>query len=521
MKRKRIGAWIATLVILVMIAFVALPWYAQYRIEQVLRPYLVSPESAVVSVDLFQRSISVNSADVKISPDPAKGIPTVTGRLDSLSVSGISIFQLLFGHTIKIDGVRIRATDLKVITNEHDSVPGTSDNGDRAAGDRSVMIGSWDMWCTTTSLVVPGRDSAHYMLDSLVAHGNDLSLHTAGPDRYPHFMNSSLHLIGFTREGSDGYRLNVARVAAQNNGRTLTVHDIAFGPTIDLEKFATTLSYERDAFNMTFDSISITGFDLEQWYATKAVHANMVRVVNSDIIVMRDKTLQDGPQPYRPLVGKMIRKLPPGSGVDSLVLSNLSATYHERADRNRGFAAFPFTELNAVFTGVVNSKEAKEPMLLDADCKVFGKTPVNMHMTADLQDTTDRFVVDARMGYMYFPSLNVATSPLVDVRATAGDLQSLVFHMEADDRNAHGTVAMRYEGIKLTGGRIEKDRTVSGLLSAAINALVRNDSKGAKGIDRVGTFAIERRRNRAIFNYLWTGLKEGSKGMLLPKLLTK
>ena len=115
----------------------------------------------------------------------------------------------------------------------------------------------------------------------------------------------------------------------------------------------------------------------------------------------------------------------------------------------------------------------------------------------------------------------MATSPLLDVRATAGHLQSLVYHMEANDRRAHGTVAMHYEGIKLRGGRIEKDRTTSKLLSTVINALVRNDSKGALGKDRVGTFAIDRRRDRAIFNYLWSGLREGSKSMLLPKALTK
>ena len=80
---------------------------------------------------------------------------------------------------------------------------------------------------------------------------------------------------------------------------------------------------------------------------------------------------------------------------------------------------------------------------------------------------------------------------------------------------------MHYEGIKLTGGGIEKDRTMGKLFSVGINALVRNNSSGAQGKERVGTFAFERRRDRAIFNYLWSGLREGSKSMLLPTVMTE
>ena len=84
-----------------------------------------------------------------------------------------------------------------------------------------------------------------------------------------------------------------------------------------------------------------------------------------------------------------------------------------------------------------------------------------------------------------------------------------------------GTVAMVYDGIKLSGGGMEKDRTLGKLFSVAINALVRNNSSGAQGKERVGTFAFERQRDRSIFNYLWSGLREGSKSMLLPKVMTK
>lgn len=521
MKRKRVWTWSIAFALLILVIVFAVPWYAEYRVKEMIAPYLTGTESVGISIDLLAGDIVFNNADVLVNAEPAKHIPKIKGYVDTLSISGISVYQLLFKRTIDVDQVLLRARDIQLVIDRSDTLLVDKSQKPKKKKDRTVRIGKFDLRTAALSGDLYAKDTAHISMDSLSVKGSAFTLDPSAADHGLDFLNSSIAMSKLEMEWSSGYALHLGRASVEKNGAMALFTDISYAPTIDLEKFATTLDHERDAFDLKFDSVAISGFDPQELIATRAVHAGEVRCVNADIIVMRDKTLRDGPQPYRPLLGKLIRKLPPGSGVDSIVLTNLSATYHERADRGRGFANIPFTELNAVITGVLNSTEAQEPMVVDAKCNVFGKTPVTMHLTTDLQDSTDRFVVDAQMGHLYFPVLNKASSPLLDVKATAGDLQSLVFHMEADDRKANGTVAMRYEGIKLTGGRIEKDRTISKLLSAVINALIRNDSKGAKGIDRVGTFAIERRRDRAIFNYLWTGLKEGSKGMLLPKLLTK
>ena len=520
MNWKRIGAWFGTLVIIALFLIFAVPWYAQHRVKTLIEPYISNPEDVEVFVDLIAGDLLVNSAELLVAPIPGKRIRKVTGHLDSLIITGVSVYRLLFKRAVDVDEVRIWTSELNIVVDQADTLAG-NEVPERKKKERTFSIGSFNIRAASLSCEVYAADTSNISLDSLVVKGSKFTLNAPGADRYPHLRNSSIGLSGFRMEASSGYALEVGSMRIDENAAIVQVQEIVFGPTMDLQKFATTLDYERDAFEMKFGSISILGFDLERMYATKAIHASALRVTDADVIVMRDKTLRDGPQPYRPLLGKAIRKLPLGSGVDSLVLSNLSATYHERADRDRGFGVIPFTALNAICTGVRNSSETNVPMVLDAQCVVFDDTPVTMHLTTDLQDTTDRFVVDASMGLMYFPVINKASAPLADVRATAGVLQSLVFHMEADDRRANGTVKMRYDGIKLTGGRIEKDRAISGLLSVVINAVVRNDSKGAKGKGRIGTFEMERRRNRAIFNYLWTGLKEGSMGMLLPKPLTK
>lgn len=515
---KRLLRWSILLITLFLVVCFAISWYAAVRVRVIMEPFVADASDLDISVDILNGSFDMNDVELRVPAGMYAQAPVLRGRVDSFSVSGISVYRLLFTSTFAMEEVRMRAGKFQVVVEPGDTLTSTKES-DREKKERTILVDRFDLQFTSIACSSIGTDTARYSLDSLMLAGSGFNLDLNGEDPFPHFANSSITISGFHVEHSSGYALGVERTTVEDNGAALLATNIAFAPTMDLKKFGTTLDLERDVFDLKFDSVALAGFDLERWYATKVLHARSVHITNGEVIVLRDKTLPDGPQPYRPLLGTLIRKLPVGSGADTVLLSNWSATYHERADRDRGFATFPFTSLNATATGVRNSKA--EPMVLDADCDVFGKTPVTMHLTADLQDSTDRFVVDARMGSLYFPDLNMATSPLVDVRATAGRLRSLVFHMEANDWRAHGTVAMHYSGIKLTGGRIEKDRTISKLLSAVINAVVRNDSKGAGGKERVGSFAIDRRRDRAIFNYLWTGLREGSKGMLLPKAFTK
>ena len=56
--------------------------------------------------------------------------------------------------------------------------------------------------------------------------------------------------------------------------------------------------------------------------------------------------------------------------------------------------------------------------------------------------------------------------------------------------------------------------------TVALNTLVQNDNLD-KGGPRPGQFAFERRQDRAVFNYMWSGLREGTKAILLPEVLTR
>lgn len=124
--------------------------------------------------------------------------------------------------------------------------------------------------------------------------------------------------------------------------------------------------------------------------------------------------------------------------------------------------------------------------------------------------------MNATIGHLRFPDLNGATSPLLGVSATEGNMNSLGLKMDGNDRRAKVSNRMDYQGLRIEDAR---ERNTLGLIvMAGMNLLVRNadGSNATKG--KQATITLERRRDRAVFNYMRSRLRDGAKAVLLPDL---
>jgi hypothetical protein len=197
----------------------------------------------------------------------------------------------------------------------------------------------------------------------------------------------------------------------------------------------------------------------------------------------------------------------------------LDVEYRERIDVQRGYAVIPFTEIEAVITGARHTANDTSGLIVRAGAVAFGAASISFLLRARIADTTDRFVIEASIGPMPFSALNSATGPLVDIRATEGRIDTVTYRMIADDHLASGAVRMRHRGLQLASGGRKSQQAGYRIESAILNALVRSTSHNKIDDARDGRFTFERRRDRAIFNYLWSGLREGVKAELLPGAL--
>ena len=94
-------------------------------------------------------------------------------------------------------------------------------------------------------------------------------------------------------------------------------------------------------------------------------------------------------------------------------------------------------------------------------------------------------------------------------------------HMRADDRMAEGKVRLAYRNLRMVQGDVATRKARNRPLSVLMNAVIRNEQELGDISQTDERFTLARARDRSIFNYLWRGLREGSKKVLLPEMMTK
>jgi hypothetical protein len=124
--------------------------------------------------------------------------------------------------------------------------------------------------------------------------------------------------------------------------------------------------------------------------------------------------------------------------------------------------------------------------------------------------------VNARIGALPFTTFNAMTNDLLLVRATAGHIGSIDYVFEADRNSGRGRVDMAYADLKVRIAKRDGTREKAGFKSFLANQVVR--SKNLRGPNfRHGDFSLERKKDRQIFNYMWSGLREGMIETVLPQ----
>ena len=513
---------------------ISLYWLAGLGTERYVRKQLDAAAASVcavvdpgdppmIAVDLFDRSVSVTGLVLLPVAGCSDVALRVQGRIDTVHVSGLSLMGVLFRDRARMDELQLSVAQAW-ITMLPDSMQAISNAQVKNEQKHwSIAIGSFDVALRSVTAVTQAGDTIRLQGNGFQAEGNDLRFTIGHEDALASLGCGNLQLSSDSLVGSmaNGYNWSIGRCVLDQQRGTLELLRASIGPALGLEAFSATLPYETDVIEARVDTLSIAGLNMAAAFAQRTCAVRSVRMASSTVTVLRDKVAVDGDDPEKPLIGRLVRSLPVGTGADTIIVHGLDVTYHERVDRQRGYAVIPITGINATITGAKHGTIDTSALVLRARAIAFGTASVLLFLRTVVSDTTDRFDIEAAVGPMPFAAINAATGPLLDIRATQGRIDSLIYRMTADDRRASGMVRMNHRGLKLASGGRKSGETGNQIESALLNALVRKTSRNKIGNARDGRFAFERRRDRAIFNYLWSGLREGVKAELLPEALIK
>ncbi len=530
-KRSRILRWIVWLALLLGLA-VALFWVADRLAESFVRGQLdamagkgcavidgSSPPQ--VEVDLFEFSVQITGVSMIPALDCSNAALQFSGALDTVLVTGMSLHKALFRHILSAERFALKSSGVRIFMRQDRQANGSTDMRPEQDDPWSFEVSSIAIDVGPTTFVSATGDSIGIYGKGLALQGSEMR---SVPDRNGAHSLFRVDRMRFSTDSinavfASGYSGSIRRCVLDQEAGAFSVHGGSIGPQDELEEHSKELKYETDVIKARIDTLALAGLDLNAALAG-VISIGKATIVQGDVTVLRDKTLQDGPSVEQVLLARLVRKLPEGSRVDTILVAGLDVRYRERADHARGYAVIPFGQVSATITGVRNILSDTSAMVIRARCAAFDDTPVSLVLRTVVQDTMDRFELDASIGKLSFLALNKVTGPLMDVRSTSGHIDTVIMHMDADKRSAKGMVRMAYNDLKLASGGRKRKEAMNRIETMALNTLVQNDNRD-KGGPRPGPFAFERRLDRAVFNYMWSGLREGTKAILLPEILTR
>ncbi len=289
-----------------------------------------------IAVDVYTCSVIITNLTLLPAEGCSRASVRFQGHIDTLHASGLSLIGLLFRDRVALDEFQLRVGQAR-LTMDHDSLQGTSNDHQRKErGTWSVEIGSFGVVLRAMTVITQGRDTISTHGNGIEAEGNDLRFMIRQEDALASLRGENLHLSSDSLAGSmaNGYDWSVGNCTFDQEHGTLDLLRTNIGPAFGLEAFSATLPYETDVIQARLDTLHIAGFDMNTAFAENAWSMRSIRLASGAVTVLRDKVAIDGNDPVKPLLSRVIRSFPIGSGADSITVHRLDVQYRERVDEH-------------------------------------------------------------------------------------------------------------------------------------------------------------------------------------------
>lgn len=379
---------------------------------------------------------------------------------------------------------------------------------------RSATGSTTDISSTRPAFNVGGLDIALY--------GAYLRSHRNGKVRF-HTQGADIHAWDLSAELPPVYDLYITSIKIDHpNGRAL-IREPRLQPRYDEHTYGEHVEFETDLYRIEADSLIFLGIDVGRFMRHQQLHMERMLIRSPEAIIHRDKTMPDGPFVHKSLPVSGLRKLGIGLRIDTVEVSAGRVEYHEQAEGGNGFGMVAFEEIRGELTGLnnTNDTDSSSHLIATGTARIYDKSTVQMRYKASMASKNDAFTITARIGQLPFTVFNRMSDDLLQVKATEGRIHSMELNMHGNEWQGSGTVDLAYEDLKIDlKPNAEKwhEGKIANLLG---NALVRRNNLPDRKNYRQGDFTTPRRRDRAIFNFIWQGIKTGTAGTLAPGILKR
>ena len=297
------------------------------------------------------------------------------------------------------------------------------------------------------------------------------------------------------------------------------IFGIHVSPKFGAKQYYAHVDEMTSLYRIQADSLVSKGLDLMRELQYGSFHAGNISLFGALVEVHLDKSVKEGPFTRKPLPAEAILGIPVDLSVDTVRIVDGEAHYSERIGRQDDYGTISFTDIEAMLTGLNNLPQWKPADLhLRGSANLAGHGSAELDLRMPMNTAKGEVFIKASMDRLKATALNSMTDDLVKVEATSGVIHRLHMTMTGDDQAAHGTVDMEYENLQL---QLNNSVQHAKFFSTLANMVVKGKNLRTAGNYRQGTFAVKRRQDRSVFNYIWLCLREGAMESVLPPAVTR
>lgn len=428
-------------------------------------------------------------------------------RAEQVNVSGFSLLRFLIYRKIIIDLIEIEAPEVHLGSfdkqekfSEIFKDPQSLEIEKVRIRRGDVLVEQKDRALHPTRISLPLLEMDSLWCDSMIAREKI-------PFRYGSVM---VNIDSFYYQIDSLYEISAAFVDLKNE--EMFIDSFRIHPRYDRQEFQQHIPFQKTRADLVVPQIRVEGVRWEMKEDGFFVGASALTLDSADLRLYRDKRLAENPI-IKPMYSKMIRDLPLGLDVDSVMVKGGEIEYDILFSDQREVGTIHFAGLNGKIIHVTNQGMNQEDFpetLVRAEARFMEEAKITLNWSFFIDEPTDEFHVSGSLSRIGEEGMNSFLRPAFHV-SVQGAIEELQFDFTGNDQMAVGDMRMMYDELKIEWLK-EDGRQKNKVLSAVANLFLKNKMSGPAEKEDID---VERVRTKSFWAYLWKMVQTGSLEFLL------
>lgn len=301
------------------------------------------------------------------------------------------------------------------------------------------------------------------------------------------------------------FNLGVKNIDIRKKDSTVKLDQIQLISAFPKEEFASRHPKHSDWFDVSVNSLTLSGIDYPTYFSRKILNINDVAIDGVKLLNFKNQNIDVIHRPM-PLIYEGLQKAPIKMNVTNFDVTNFMVSYEELPKGSDKSGEIFFTDINGKFEGFTNIvSKPQQYIKLDADGKLMGTGGFTATWYIPVDSLNDRFLLTGNLNHFELTDLNPLITPMAPFEIRGGHVDNLLFKTEASSKGANVQMRFLYSDLNVA---ILKNAshgyTPNKFFSGLANAVIRRNNPSRQGRKpRESNLSIVRKPDHSTFNYIW------------------